>query len=92
MVEVPLLFEAGFHRICDVTVSVLASPRQIAKRLARKGFALEEVKSRLRAQLPQSEKKKRSDFIINNSGSKQLLIQKTKSVWKNLQLISNRRH
>ena len=85
ILEVPLLFEAGFDRLCDVTVSVLASERTIIRRLAKRGFASEEVKKRLETQLSQSEKKKRSDFFIINSGSKKLLVQKTKSVWKKLQ-------
>ena len=87
ILEVPLLFEAGFDRLCDVTVSVLASERTIIRRLAKRGFASEEVKKRLETQLSQSEKKKRSDFFIINSGSKKLLVQKTKSVWKKLRSI-----
>ena len=90
ILEVPLLFETGFDRLCDVTISVLASERAMAKRLRARGFGAREVRRRLRAQLSQSEKKKRSDFFILNSGSKKLLVQKTKSVWKKLKFISNR--
>jgi dephospho-CoA kinase len=84
ILEVPLLFEARFDRLCDQTVSVLAPERLIVKRLARRGFSAAEVRRRLKAQLSQSAKRKRSDFIIFNSGSKKLLVQRTNSVWKRL--------
>ena len=87
ILEVPLLFEAGFDRLCDVTVSVLANERAIIKRLAKRNFSAEEVRKRLKAQLSQNEKKRRSDFFILNSGSKELLIQKTKLVWKKLKSV-----
>ena len=87
ILEVPLLFEAHFDRLCDVTVSVLANERAIIERLVKRSFDAKEVRKRLKAQLPQSEKKKRSDFFIINSGSKELLVQKTKLVWKKLKSV-----
>ena len=87
ILEVPLLFEAHFDRLCDVTVSVLADERTIVKRLAKRNFDGGEVRKRLKAQLSQGEKKKRSDFFIINSGSKELLVQKTKLVWKKLKSV-----
>ena len=57
VLEVPLLFEAHFDRMCDVTVSVLSGEKNILKRLSRSGFSRMEVRSRLRAQLPERIKK-----------------------------------
>lgn len=87
IVEVPLLFESGFDQLCDKVILVAAPRRLIEKRLVQKGFNKKQVQERLKAQLPQSEKKKRSGFIILNSGSKKVLIQRTKSIWKRLNQI-----
>ena len=84
IVEVPLLFETGFHRFCDVTVAVLAGKHNISKRLLAQGFKSGEVRARLQAQLSEREKKKRADLLIRNSGSRQLLIQSTKRTWRKL--------
>jgi len=90
VLEVPLLFETGFNKICDVTVTVLSGNRNIVKRLVRSGFSPKEVRARLRAQLPEREKRKRANLYIRNSGSKKLLIRETKLVWQKLQSILNK--
>ena len=86
ILEVPLLFETGFDRSCDATVVVLAGESNIIKRLSRNGFEPEEVRGRLRAQLPEREKRRRADFLILNSGSKRTLAKNVKSVWQELNL------
>jgi len=87
VLEVPLLFETGFDKICDVTIAVVAGRQNITKRLTRLGFDPKEASARLRAQLPEQEKKERANLYIKNSGSKKLLIQKTKLVWQKLESI-----
>lgn len=86
VIEVPLLFEAGFDRLCDATVVVLVPEKVAVRRLKKKGFQAGEVRARLRAQLPPGEKRKRSDLYISNSGSKQALVQKTRQIWNQLKL------
>ncbi|MBI1977318.1 MAG: dephospho-CoA kinase [Candidatus Omnitrophica bacterium] len=86
VIEVPLLFETGFDRLCDVTIAIFAPEKVVIKRLKERGFQAREVRARLRAQLPASEKRKRSDLYISNSGSKQVLVQKTKHIWNQLKL------
>ncbi len=89
ILEVPLLFEAKFDRICNATIVVSAGKSNIMKRLMRAGFGRAEINSRLKAQFSESEKMKRADIIISNKGSKKLLEQKTKLVWKKLKLQFN---
>ena len=84
ILEVPLLFESGFDRMCDVTVAVLAGERNIIKRKRGRGFNTQEIRARLRAQLSEQAKKSNADSYIQNSGSKSLLAQKTKRVWQKL--------
>ena len=84
ILEVPLLFESGFDRLCDATVAVSASRRAVIKRLRSRGFKPGEVYGRLRTQLPDLEKKKRADFHIQNSGSYAELLNRVKWVWQKL--------
>ena len=84
VLEVPLLFETGFERFCDVTIAVRSGERNIMRRLRPLGVSAYEVQSRLGAQLTEREKERRADLSIHNSGSKVLLIRKTRSIWKKL--------
>ena len=86
VLEVPLLFEAKFDRPCDVTVTVVAGKANLTKRLARLGFNRKEINARLKAQLSEAKKIKKSDFIIPNKGSKKLLRKNAKFVWQKLRL------
>ena len=65
--EVPLLFEAGYKNIFDLSVVVYCTQHVALTRLAKKGFSNEEVMKRTGSQLSITEKKKRADFVINNN-------------------------
>ncbi len=86
VVEVPLLFETGFYRLCNVTVAIAAGERNILKRLGALGFSKGEVLARQRAQFSEARKKRLADFIIKNTGSKQLLEKRIKSLCSKLHL------
>jgi len=63
--DIPLLFETGGERRCDVTVLVSA-PRGIQARrvLARTGMTRAKFASILARQMPDYEKRKRADVIV----------------------------
>ena len=84
VLEIPLLFETGFDKFCDITISVFTPEHKIISRLKQKGFKSGEVRSRLASQLSGVEKRKRSDLYIENLGSEKVLVQKVKSVLKHL--------
>lgn len=86
VVEVPLLFETGFYRLCNVTVAVLAGERNILKRLGALGFSKAEILARQRVQFSEARKKRLADFIIKNTGSKQFLEKRIKSLCSKLHL------
>lgn len=71
--EVPLLFEAGFDKIFNVTLVVAAGPRvQKERMLKNERFSVQDLKSRMRYQMPLDAKIKACDFVIdNNEGRKQ---------------------
>ena len=69
LVEVPLLFEAGFETLCDKVVVVTCNSTVKMKRLKSKKFTEQEVRARERAQMAESLKAQKADFIIDNSKS-----------------------
>lgn len=67
-VLVPLLFEAGVAEEYDVIWTVFTAEEVLQKRLeVRDKLDAAEIRQRLAAQLPQSEKCKRADQVIDNS-------------------------
>ncbi len=63
---------------------VVAAPEdtQIARACARDAAAEDEVRARIRAQMPLAEKVKVADFVVENVGSLAELVQKTDAVLK----------
>jgi dephospho-CoA kinase len=91
ILEVPLLFESGFDRLCGATVSVAAGREKILNRLRRLGVSTEQARARFQAQLSEREKCRRADFLVLNTGSKEELVRNTKRVWRALLSILERR-
>jgi dephospho-CoA kinase len=69
IVEVPLLFERGYRKKFDKTITVFTDEETAFKRLEKTGVKRTDALLRLQSQLPIRKKMKRSDFIIDNSGS-----------------------
>jgi dephospho-CoA kinase len=68
--EAPLLFEAGAEsRVDSVLVVATDAALQRQRLLARDGISEGEAAARISAQMPQSEKLARADFVIENSGT-----------------------
>lgn len=69
--DIPLLFENGLDRQCDITLTVYVEQEtQIERLMERNGFSHSEALSRINSQMPLSEKRDRSDEVLDNSGSK----------------------
>ncbi len=68
-VLVPLLFESNMASDYDEIWTVSCSKKKQIERLIKKDFTKQDIKARIKAQLPLSEKIKKSDYVINNSGS-----------------------
>ena len=73
VLDVPLLFEAGWDALADeVWVVALPTEKQLTRLLARdKTMSEGEARARIAAQMPLAEKCARADVIIDNSGTKE---------------------
>jgi dephospho-CoA kinase len=68
VVDVPLLFETGGEKRVDAVVVVTTSPDiQRQRILARDDMTGEKLEAILARQLPDAEKRKRADFIVDTS-------------------------
>jgi len=66
--DIPLLFELTRPIFVDKVVVVSASEQTQLRRLEEKGMSREDVRNRIKSQLPLEEKVKSADFVINNDG------------------------
>ena len=70
ILSVPLLFENRMEHLVDKIVVVVVNEAERMQRLTeQKGLTPAYIQQRLQAQMPQKEKRKRADFVIDNSGT-----------------------
>ncbi|MPZ58850.1 MAG: dephospho-CoA kinase [Rhizobiales bacterium] len=68
VLDIPLLYETGGEQRVDAVVVVTAPPEvQYARVLARPGMTPERFKGLLAAQVPDAEKRRRADFVVDAS-------------------------
>ncbi len=72
VVEVPLLFEAGWEKLFDLTVCVLADPKTLPARLKARKLNKAEYRRRLKNQLSPEEKAARADVVFFHATKAQL--------------------
>jgi len=69
VLDIPLLFESGMQDIMDGIAVVVTEEERRFERLVARGIGPSEVERRLEHQMPQSEKVRQADFVIDNAGS-----------------------
>ena len=81
VVEVPLLFESGFDRECDVTVAIVADrEKRIARICHRDGVDRETAEKRIDSQISDDVLVEKADFYIKNNGSLEHLSNKINKI------------
>ena len=91
IVEAALILEAGAGKRFDRLIVVTCGEEQRAVRFAARhrmdlDSARKEVTRRMAAQLPDKEKIKAADFVIDNSGSLDHTHEQVRNVWQHLQV------
>ena len=68
VLDVPLLFETGGERLCDAVV-VVSAPAELQRQrvLGRPGMTEDKFAALLAKQMPDAEKRRRADFIVDSS-------------------------
>ena len=83
VIEAAILFESGFSDSVDILVTVAAPEDLRIRRVElRDGLPQASIVSRIRSQLPEEEKIRRSDYVIYNDGQQALIPQVEKMLEK----------
>jgi dephospho-CoA kinase len=70
VIDVALLMETGFHRICDYVILVHCPAKTVVRRLWKyRKMPKSQVLAILRAQMPFQMKLKHADFVVDTGGS-----------------------
>ncbi|MCH8223175.1 MAG: dephospho-CoA kinase [Chloroflexi bacterium] len=83
VVEAAVLFEAGWENLFDEIWVVTAREEMAVERLiSRDGVTAESVLARVAAQIPDEERVRRADAVIDNGGDLTGLRRSVESVWR----------
>ena len=83
VLEGALLIEAGWTPLVDEVWMTTAPERQVVERLqARNHHSVEEVRARIRAQIPASERARHAQVIIDNAEDRARLRRRVLEVWE----------
>jgi len=85
IIEVPLLYEAGWEINFDFIIAVWTSTNIQRQRLVKRNWSDKEIKTRKMAQMSQDEKISKADFAIINNSSQQKLYAQCEIIWQHLQ-------
>ncbi len=95
MVEAALIFEAGAKERFDKIIVVTCKPVQKVARFAQRtglgeADARADVERRNKAQLPDEEKARRADFVVDNSGPVDLTRHQVERIYAELKVLAKR--
>ena len=66
--DVPLMFESGFDKKCDILIAVVADDDvRISRIMKRDGISYEQAKARISVQISSSELRSLVDYVIENN-------------------------
>jgi dephospho-CoA kinase len=88
IIDAALMIESGGYARFDKLIVVWCEPEiQIERLMARNGFSRPEALQRISAQMPQEEKKRFADFLIDTTGGFEAARRQTVEVFEQLRLL-----
>jgi dephospho-CoA kinase len=88
--DVPLLVETGMTQDFDIVLVVDAPDDERIARLAEaRGMSSEDARARMAAQVTREDRLAAADFVLDNSGSPQDLIEHVDHLWPQLQRLTS---
>lgn len=85
IVEAALMIESGGYKRFDKLIVVWCQPDiQFARLIERDKLSEDEAKRRIASQMPQEQKKRYADFLIDTSGTREETIARTEEVFRQL--------
>lgn len=97
IVEAALMVEAGAHKRFDKLIAVTCNLEQKVERFTERSHLSEsqaraEVERRMQAQLPEKDKARLADFVIDNSGSLEQAEAQVEQIWQELRRLEAAQH
>ena len=90
IIEAALMIESGGYKRFDKIIVVWCQPEiQIERLMKRNNFSRAEAEQRIAAQMPQEEKKRYADFLIDSSDGFDEARRQTEAVFKKLAALAN---
>lgn len=83
ILDVPLLYEAGWDSMCDEVWCAWA-PKfvQVRRLMKRNGLSLRQALARIKSQMPAREKARRANHVILTTGTRQESAKKALTLWR----------
>lgn len=91
IIEATVIFERGYQGRFDRIVTVFTSEETATARLSEKGISAENAKKRLDSQFPIQKKISGSDYIIDNSNTRESTMRQVEHIYQEL-LTAEKRH
>lgn len=89
IIDAALMIESGGYRRLDKLIVVHCRPEiQLQRLMSRDGLSLEAAEQRINSQMPQEEKKRYADFLIDSSGDFESTRGQVEAVYDQLKKIS----
>ena len=89
IVDAALMIESGGYKRFDKLIVVHCRPEvQLERLMLRDGLSLHDAQERINSQMPQSEKQKYADYLIDTSDGFELTRQRTREVYNQLSRIA----